>query len=131
MHAEKYNPESHYPILAEFWSKHGWPSIPKDHLSQHGIIIKNVNDTIVLAGWVYYSGCAFGLLEWILANPEIKGLERDLAFDIFKESVVNYSKELGIKTLVTSVHNTSLISRLKKLGVVESDTNMTNMVWRI
>jgi len=100
-------------------------------LSTTGIIIYDIDNTPVLAGWVYKTDSSFGLIEFTIVNPNIKGLQRDLAFDVYMESVVKYSKDLGIKTLFTSLSNQSLLKRFIKAGATISDNGVTNLIWRL
>lgn len=129
MNSIKIKPE-HYNIISDWWAKQNWPIIPEDHLPKAGFIIYNL-DTPVIAGFIYKTDSSFGLFEFIVANPEVKGLVRTLAFDLLIESVIQYSKESGIKSLFSSVTNKSLIKRLAASGFMVTDEGMTNLIRRI
>lgn len=126
-----FDPNTHYPIISTWWRAYNFPVMPLDHLPATGVVVVNALNEPVLAGFIYKTDCKFAQLEWIVANPAIKGLERDLAFDIFFESVVKYSKDLGISSLFTSLSNESLINRFLKVGAVKTDLNVTNVIWRL
>jgi hypothetical protein len=121
--------DENYPILVSWWNAHMWPPIPQDHLPQ-GFIIYYADEPII-AGFVYKTDSAFCLFEFIVANPAVKGLRRQLAFEVLVQAVVEYTKEIGGKTLFTSVNNPNLISKLEASGFVKTDTNMTNFVRRV
>lgn len=124
-----FTPNLHYALISNWWKAHNWPAIPLDHLPT-GFVV-TYNNTPAIAGFVYKTDSAFGLFEFVVANPEIKGLARELAFKQLTDSVVQYSKTRGIKTLFTSVNNKGLIEKLKSSGFIQTDVNMTNFVRRI
>lgn len=130
MNATKYNFKEHYSLISQWWVQHNWPTIPADHLPKTGFIIYDKTEPII-AGFVYKTDSAFGLFEFIVANPNIKGLRRDLGFSLLTSVVVDYSKEMGIKSLFSSVSNQSLIKKMLSAGFIETDKNMTNFIKRI
>lgn len=117
----------HYPIISEWWKAYKWPILPQDHLPKKGYIVYHEKKPII-AGFVYRTDSSFGLFEWIVANPEIKGLKRTLAFGFLVDSVVKYSKEIGIKTLFSSISNENLKKRFLAEGFILADSNMSNFI---
>lgn len=122
--------EDNYPILEDWWKAHNWPVIPMDHLPKYGCIVYQ-DATPIIAGFVYKTDSAFCLFEFIVANPAIKGLRRRIAFDLLVATVVEYTKEIGGKSLFTSVSNASLMTKLESNGFIKTDTGMTNFIRRV
>lgn len=122
--------KENYPILEGWWKAHNWPVIPLDHLPKTGYIVyEQGNPTI--AGFAYKTDSAFCLFEFIVANPLIKGLRRDIAFSLLTDAVVKYCMGVGAKTLFISASNANLIAKLEKNGFTKTDLNMTNMIRRL
>lgn len=120
--------ERDYPMLARWWEAHNWPHVPKDHLPNVGAI-SEFEGIPLCAGWLYLSGSAFSMLEYIVTNPKAPLSKRAIGV----ESVVNTLKDAalrsGAKTVMTSVKSKGLIKTLKRLQFIEGDVGMTNMVF--
>ena len=130
MVAIKYSQLEHYDIISQWWKAHNWPVIPQDHLPKCGYIVY-MQDTPIIAGFVYKTDSAFCLFEFIVANPEITGIKRSMAFDFLVEAVVEYSIEIGAKSLFISATNEGLMKKLQKNSFIKTDTNMTNFIRRL
>lgn len=116
-----------YSDICSWWKKQAWPSIPKESLSTTGFIVENDNQKI-LAGWVYHTNSNTALLEFLVANPEIKGNERDAAFDAFFDVVFKYIELSNFKNIFMSVVHPKLKTRLEKVGFKKTDENVTNFI---
>lgn len=116
-----------YPIISSWWLRHEWPVIPLTHLSSSGFICE-LDGVPAVAGWIYETNSAFCLLEFVVANPEIRREKRTEAFEAFLEAMVKYSKEAGFSTIFTTVKSGGLMGRLENQGFQKSDVGMTNMV---
>lgn len=116
-----------YSDVCSWWQNQAWPVIPKEALSTTGFIVENNNQKI-LAGWVYHTNSNTALLEFLVANPEIKGDVRDEAFDAFFDVVFKYIELSNFKNIFMSVVHPKLKDRLEKVGFKKTDENVTNFV---
>lgn len=116
-----------YSDICSWWEQHQWPIIPKEALSTTGFIVENENQKI-LSGWVYHTNSNTALLEFIVANPKIKGEDRDKAFDVFFDVVFKYVELSNFKNIFMSVIHPKLKTRLEKVGFKKTDDNVTNFV---
>lgn len=114
---------SDYPLLVEWWKSHKWPSVPQECLPQIGFI---VND--LCAGFLYQTDSSICIMEWIIADKKSDLVKRRESLDILIATLSNEAKNLGFKHIFTSTPHTSLISRYKKLGFNQTDTNVTNLL---
>lgn len=116
-----------YETVKTWWLAQNWPAVPESSLSTTGFIIKE-GDQSLLSGWVYHTNSDIAWLEFIVANPEIKGEQRDEAFELFFSFVLNYAKIKNYKNVFTSVQHQGLMKRLEKNGFKKGDENMTNFI---
>lgn len=124
MKIQIYNNQN-YEEICSWWKKQQWPVIPQESLSTSGFLV--VNDNVnVLAGWVYETNSNIALLEFVVANPEIKGPQRDEAFELLFKTVDSYCKLRNFKFIFTMVRNESLMKRLENNSFQKTDQNMTH-----
>lgn len=114
-----------YETVGNWWKAQGWPVISPTSLSDTGFIVYE-NEVQILAGWVYKTNSDICLLEFIVANPEVRGEQRDQAFDLLFNVVSEYAKIFKFKSIFTSVENKGLMKRLEKNDFKVMDKNMTN-----
>ena len=127
---ELFKAETHYEIISKWWKDQRWPIIPLSHLPKVGFVIY-FDQIPVIAGWLYKSDSAFAHLEWIVANPEVRGFRRSECFKALVDRVKRAANEMGFKSIITSVQNRSLIKRLKSSDFTVTDEGMTNLIFNI
>lgn len=130
MHVRHINKQD-YDLLSSWWKAQEFPEIPQELLPDTGLLVSNLLGIPVVAAYLYKTNSKVGWLEWTTANPEIRGIQRDLAFDVLFKNMINYGKDLGISIILTSVSNPSLKARMERGGAEVSDSGMTNLVWRL
>lgn len=126
MNIRRFEITKDYPQVADWWFEQKWPIIDTKHLPRIGFIVDGY-----CAGFLYQTDSAFGLLEFVIANPKTDKEERSKALDLLLETLIKQAKELNIKSLFTSLEHPKLLERYKKHGFNVSDTNMTNMLMRL
>lgn len=124
-----FDPDKDYIMLCYWWRSYGWPEMPIDHLPENGFICE-VDNKPIASGFVYKTDSKICWFEWVLADKQSDRETRAKAIAILIESVQNWTKEQGFKTIFTSVEHSGLIDKLKKQGFVSSDEKMTNLTWR-
>lgn len=117
---------SDYFELCGWWNKHNWPCIPLDHLPENGFIVEGL-----AAGFLYKTDSKFGLLEFVVANPDSSKEDRAQALDLVIDNTLNLAKELGFKSIFSSITHPKLIQRYQEHGFMMTDENMTNMIRRL
>jgi hypothetical protein len=119
-----------YPALKTWWTLHSWPAVPQEALPKNGLIIEHLGQRIC-AGFIYSTDSSIAWLEYIISNPLCDKLIRDKALDLLISGLIELAKSLGKTVVFTSVKHPSLIKRYAAHGAIETENNMTNMVWRI
>lgn len=116
-----------HETVCKWWAAQGWPPVPMNCLSPTGLIIEGM-----CAGWIYKTnGCAMGVLEWIVGNPEADKTQRAAALDLLITGLEKTGKELGIEYILTFTGHQRLLDRYKKHGFKETDKNMTHLVKQV
>lgn len=127
---KQFSPELHYEEICRWWESHGWPVLPLDHLPI-GYVVESKGRP-VCAGFVYYTGTAFCLFEFIVARKDCGLKERAAALDVLISSVKLFAKQAGVKSIFMSMKHDGLIAKLcDKHGFVKSDEAMTNLIGRL
>ncbi len=124
---ELFSPEKHYEEIVSWWKNQKWDAIPLSHLPKVGIIVYH-SDKPSWAAWIYKTDSAFCILDWIVANPEIRKNERTETFNYLIDISKEISKNLGFKTIFTVTRGESLINRLKKSSFSEFSNSMAGMI---
>lgn len=128
MTVTRFRDEDH-AMIAEWWTRQGWPVIPLHLLSTTGYIIWDDETTTPLcAGWLYIQNSSWGLVEWIVSNPDA-GIKKKAAAIRF---LVSHLKEVGASVgnpiLFTFTKQRGLRKTLERAGFKVSDENMTHLV---
>ena len=118
------------PDVRSWWEASGWPEVPSDHLSTDGYM-GEINGNKAIAAWVYHTNSSFCLLEFIVMNPSVRRAEREAVFNQFVDYMIEYTKDLGFKTMFLTTKSQGLISRLQKKGFQATETGMTSLVGRL
>jgi len=127
---EAFNSDKHYAEVSNWWKAESWPVVPLDCLSKTGIVVLS-DGTPAAAGWVYKTDSSFCLLEFIVANPEVRREKRSLALTTLLDVSKKVATEFGFRSMFTSVHNESLGKRLEQGGFIATDRNMTNYICNV
>jgi len=119
--------ETDYEELSTWWD--AWefpkPSIKMLDNLRHGIIVY-LDDVNICCGFIYFTNAkAFGLIEFIVSNKDVKDkVTRKLALIFLINTLNEYAKSKGIKCLFTSVHYPSLIKHYESFGYIKGSSNM-------
>ena len=117
-----------YKILCEWWVARGWPILPHGLLPKIGFA-SFIGEKPVIAGFLYKDSTSwFGMMEWVVANPDTSQDERDAGFKELAEHICGEAKKVGIACLMTAVNNDRLIEKYKTCGFEEKDKGMTIMM---
>lgn len=120
-----------YKLICTWWEAHSWPALPQELLPKRGYVIY-INEKPVIAGFVYKDETSgFGMLEWIVSNPESTKEERDEGFRELVAHVESVGREIGIKFLFTYANHVSLIQKYQSNGFMVVDQNNTHLIKEI
>lgn len=121
-----------YSELVSWWKWHRWSNPPTIELLDNlrfGIIISQ-DSVNICAGFIYFTNArAFGLLEYIVSNPNVKDRSvRKEALKLLIGSLCEVANQKGMSTIITFVKHPSLINNLNECGFVKSAEGYNSMV---
>jgi hypothetical protein len=123
----KFNMDQDYNSVAAWWEARGWPAIPKDMLSENGLIIDDY-----CAGWVYSLTNSLYLVECVVSNPGSNKIIRNSAMNTLVDSLCETAKQKGARAAMSFVSQTNtpqLLKRYEDRGFKQTDRNMVS-IWR-
>jgi len=110
-----------WDTLVSWWSNWPkWKAPTKDFLPENGKggLIVEINDTPVVAGFVYLTNSKTALLEWIVSNPKYREDDRKAAIELLITGAENLVKSLDYKYLFAVMQHKGRIETHEKLGWV-------------
>ena len=93
--------ESDWDTLVKWWDAWPkWQNPPREFLPNNGTggLMVYKDDTLIVAGFLYFTNSTGVLLEWIVSNPEYKENDRQEAIELFINTAERMCKEEGKKT---------------------------------
>ncbi len=91
-------------------------SIPKDYLSDYGVI-GIVDGKPIAAMWLYpMLGCKMCVIEGIISDPDSTKEERKLALDVMFENIHGIAKDMEYKLIICMTDNSSIAARIQSYG---------------
>jgi len=118
-----------YPMLEAWWKAHGWPPVPQDALSEFGMIAHTEKHELC-AGWLYLMTKYWGLIEFVVVNPEAPRKDRKVGVELLLGRLIQEAKLFNVKALFSSLKSNGLIRLYVKNGFKVTEHNMTNCVLR-
>ena len=111
--------ESDWDTLVKWWDAWPkWQNPPKEFFPDNvtGGLMVDIDDVLIVAGFLYFTNSSGVLLEWIVSNPEYRGKDRKEAIELLINSAEIICKEAGKKQIFSIGRNKHLIETHKKLG---------------
>lgn len=124
---EAFEPLKHYEEICKWWLNEKFDPIPLSHLPTNGIVVYS-KDKMACAAWIYKTDSAFCILDWYVANPEIRKKERSNCLDYLIEVAKKTSTTMGFSSIFTTTNHSSLMSRLEKNDFSVMSKNMNNLI---
>lgn len=121
---ELFDPQKHYETVCQWWAAQGWPKLPLTHLPQTGVIVFS-GDSPAAAGWIYKTDSAYCWLEYIVANPDVRGEARASAISTLVSSAKCIAKVMGFQSCIMWLENESLAKRISAHGFEPTDKGVT------
>ncbi len=125
--------DSDWETLCEWWNKWDWPVLPKEFLPDNGTggLMVYKQNTLIVAGFIYYTNSKGALLEWIVSNPKYRDSDRKQAIELLINSAEEVCKANGIKYMFSIGRTKPLIETHRKLGWTidkSSSTEITKVI---
>ena len=121
----KWDREKDYKTVKKWWADHDFTPVQKDLLP----------DTCYVA-----DECAFACLyvekdnraafmDWIVTDSSLPSMKRAKALKVLIERITELANDSGIKFIVTLTNNVGINKLLRKCEFIETDKNLTGMVY--
>lgn len=129
MNPTTYQPDTHYPILKEWWNAHNFPAPPQECLSNRGTIITDPSHTPLAAAWLYTDpSTCLAMMEFIITNPANTPLTSMRAIHTLTNHISSIATSLGKTHLFTTVPTASLSRLLQACDFTQTDTNYIHLI---
>jgi hypothetical protein len=126
--------EEDWEVLCSWWEDWPeWVNPPKDFLPDNGTggLMVYKEDTLIVAGFIYYTNSKGALLEWVVSNPDYRESDRKLAIELLINTVEDVCNANGVKYIFSIGRTNSLIETHKKLGWVVDNKPSHEIVKKI
>lgn len=132
----RFTQKQDYTELCQWWGFWGWekskPSLDLLDNLKYGLMVSE-NGVNICSGFIYVTNAKkFGLLEYIVSNPNVKNRDlRKSALIHLIECLKQLAAKYGIETLISYLLNDSLINKYLECGFVIGDKNATAMICKL
>ena len=118
MQARKWNLDTDYEYLVDWWEQYDFGKVPKECLPPDGVIIEDKNP--ICAGGIYFGiGTKFAFMEWIIVDKKIGLKTAHKALNLCIEEIIKMAREKGVKLLYTATAQEALQKRYIKYHGME------------
>lgn len=131
LHSRRFEFDKDYWEVCEWWRQHEWPFIPPHALPDNGVMIVDENGVKYAAGWLYVTDSSMGMFEWLVTNPKSPIMYRKAALELMLQCILAAAKNMGLRSVFSSLKNKNLVKLFNKSGFGPTDTQMTNMIARV
>jgi len=114
MHIRKYDRNSDYDTLTEWWTQWEFGVVPKEILPVDGIMVINDDRPVCYAGMYLYPNTAFGLMEWVVTDKDSNPKVRHKALKMCIDGAMDLARERGAKLIYTITKEEALQKRYVK-----------------
>jgi len=105
-----------YEMLCVWWRKHGWSPVPLPALPE-GVTVEGR-----AAGFLYRAvGVPYGMIEWVVANPENSPVESYKAVDMVLKELIKMAEQYDILALQGNVYGSGLPKIYEHNGFILGD----------
>lgn len=125
MNVVKFDKQKHYEDICYWWSLYNWPGVNLNALPKTGFIVEGF-----AAGFLYKTDSTFAIMEFIVGNKNADKNQRREAIDLVIKSLINEAKNTGYELIFSSIEHPNLMKIYEENGLMKTDTNMTNYIWR-
>ena len=117
------NLENDYELLSTWWVERQHEIIPKDFLSQLGVMCL-IDNKPVGAMWLYpVIGCKWSMIRFPITTIKSSKEERDIVLNHILDSLFNISKDMGYSKVFCTTNHENLINKLEQYGMSMTSDN--------
>lgn len=118
--------DNDYSLVTEMWTKRNHIVIPKDFLTDFGILAKQ-DKVPVACAWLFpVLSSKTCMIRYPVSNPEIDSNVRNTALDLVFDNLHIIAKEMGYTKVFITTNHENLKKRLLKYDYTEEAQNCTH-----
>jgi hypothetical protein len=125
---KKHNTEEVYALMCSFWNMHKFPIISLDILPKNTFIAYYEDIPIYSISFYFTDSKYLAWLSWPISNKNFSYKKRTGGLSFLINHVEKYSKKKGIKMLITTTSNDSIIDVLTKCNYTVGDSGVQHMI---
>ena len=116
-------------MLATWWKGHAWEAVPAGILPALGVVATRQDGFPLCAAFLYMSNSnGVCWMEWLVSNPEVKGLEIIRGINAIVGFLAEEGKRLGYGVMLTACRQESLVRVYERAGFEVTDQKVTHML---
>lgn len=123
----RFNPFEDYEDVCSWWRAHKWVPMTLENLPKLGFIAVSEKEKLSCV-WLYQTDARMAWLDWLISNPNADNEDRRKSLDLVIKRCLIWAKDLGYKTIFTSVQHEGLMKRYVNMGFIPTDRGITNMI---
>jgi hypothetical protein len=110
--------KSHYPVLSEWWTKHGHANVAFESLSPVGLVCMQNESPLCMSFLYLASGCDLAWICFTTGNPEIEKSLRHEAVDYCLNGLFELSRKYGRNHVVCYSQSKGVTSVFEDHGFI-------------
>ena len=123
-----YEPETDYPLFAEWWTGHNFTPVPANILPLLGNVAL-YNDKPVAAAWLYMdSSTPIAMLEWLVTDPANNPKISAIGLVHVVQSLKLAAATAAHPVILASCRQESLARLLVKTGFTLADKDVIHLI---
>lgn len=116
-----------YPVVCDWWKAWRWPAVPRDFLSDRGLMVEE-GGIPLCAAWIFTTNSPLAYVDWYVSNPNVR---RPGAVEFLLEACAEEVARVGYKFIYSSVRNPHLLKKMERAGFFVGDREMVNLIRKV
>ena len=114
MKARKWNLDTDYDILKQWWEEWEFGVVPLELLPPDGVIVES--DKPICAVGVYFGeGCKFCMMDWLVKDKHASLRDSHKSIQLCIDELIKLVKDKGYKLIFTNTSDNSLMKRFTRM----------------
>lgn len=120
----KHNKSEFYETYLQWSDDHKFPRVSDLVLPENIFVCYNDDEIPIYSIYFYHTDSKLGWLAFPISNKNVAYNKRNGGLKTLFERVVQYAKNKGYKSLITTSSTKEVISVMNEIGFIEGDINV-------
>ena len=118
--------DDNHSLVHELWTKRNHVVIPKDYLTDYGVMVSS-DDTLIAGAWLFpILSSKTCMIRFPISNIDIEIDVRDKALDLVFQNLHSIAKDMGYTTVFITTNHANLKKRLLKYSYMEESKDCSH-----